>query len=131
MRQRRKPTGYKKFEDFNAFSASEEGWRSKANCLGKQTENFFAASKSPEARRAILICNSCSVSAECLLNALSYQYHGIWGGFTEEERSKIVSLYLDNNLSDLTLEKIKSIKNQLTPVEIKTIRSKDKNNISS
>lgn len=115
MQQRRRPINYKKFEDYNAFSVAEEGWRSQANCKNEDTTIFFAPSKSLEARKALSICQKCPVIDQCLYNALLYQYNGIWGGFTEETRSKIVSLYLNNDLSDITLDQISSIRNQFIP----------------
>lgn len=119
MRQRKRPIGSRKFEDYNAFSASEESWRSKANCKDQDTQIFFAPSKSLEARKALNICASCPVVNECFHNSLIYQYQGIWGGFTEEIRSKIISIYLNNDLSDFTLQKAISIREQFDPISLK------------
>ncbi len=119
MRQRKKPIGHKKFEEYNAFSSSEESWRSKAKCKDQDTQIFFAPSKSLEARKALTICASCPVVNECFYNSLIYQYQGIWGGFTEEVRSKILSMYLNNDLSDFTVEKAALIRKEFDPVFIK------------
>lgn len=119
MRQRKKPIGHKKFEDYNAFSASEESWRSKAKCKDQDTQIFFAPSKSPEARKALSICASCPVVNECFYNSLIYQYQGIWGGFTEEIRSKILSVYLNNDLSDFTLDKAIALRKEFDLISVK------------
>lgn len=119
MRQRKKPIGYKKFEEYNAFSSSEESWRSKAKCKDQDTQIFFAPSKSLETRKALNICNTCPVVNECLYNSLIYQYQGTWGGFTEEIRSKILSVYLDNDLSNFTLEKAVALREEFDPISMK------------
>lgn len=117
----RKPTGYKKLEDFNMISASENGWRLKASCNKKEVDTswFFSPHKSLEARKALLICHSCPVKSDCLYNAIMYQYHGIWGGFTQEARNKIITLYLGNNLTNFTLESAKRIYDEVDSTGIK------------
>lgn len=116
MSSRRKPVGHKKYEDFNAFAAFETKWRAKASCKESDNSIFFAPSKSLEARKALSICASCPVQAECFYSAMIYQYHGIWGGFTHEARSAILSKVLDNDLTDFTFEKAKAIHSELVDV---------------
>jgi hypothetical protein len=48
-----------------------------------------------------------------------YQYHGIWGGFTQEARNKIITLYLGNNLTNFTLESAKRIYDEVDSTGIK------------
>jgi len=66
-------------------------WRSKAACLGKDTELFFPAGSSgpalEQAEQAKTICRQCQVITQCLEWAVATgQNNGIWGGLTEEER---------------------------------------------
>lgn len=66
-------------------------WRSKAACLGEDTELFFPAGSTgralDQAEQAKAICRRCDVSAACLEWALrTGQVDGIWGGLTEEQR---------------------------------------------
>lgn len=116
MSSRRKPVGHKKYEDFNAFAAFETRWRAKAACKDSDNSLFFAPSKSPEARKALSICQKCPVQAECFYSAMIYQYHGIWGSFTQEARSNILSKILNNDLSDFTFEKAKDLHSNLVDV---------------
>jgi|APGre2960657373_1045057.scaffolds.fasta_scaffold02817_3 hypothetical protein len=46
----------------------------------KGTESYGASKK------AINICNECSVLVSCLKYALANETHGIWGGMRESER---------------------------------------------
>ncbi len=103
MSGKKKPLGYKKHEEFNAFSASESRWRSQAVCTVKDTPLFFATSKSSDAKKALSICAGCPVKVECFHNAMLYQYHGIWGGLTQEMRASILSEYLSNDLTGFDL----------------------------
>jgi hypothetical protein len=107
----RKPKGSKKLDDFNIISANENGWRHKASCSSKEVNSnwFFAQPKSPEANRALSVCKNCPVKANCLYDAVMYQYHGIWGGYTQEARNKIIAHYLNNDLTSFTLEQAQQI----------------------
>ena len=107
----RKPKGSKRLDDFNIISANENGWRHKAACSSKEVNSnwFFSQPKSPEANRALNICKNCPVKASCLYDAIMYQYHGIWGGYTKEARNKIIAHYLNNDLTSFTLEQAREI----------------------
>ncbi|MGH8901475.1 MAG: WhiB family transcriptional regulator [Egibacteraceae bacterium] len=66
-------------------------WRSKAACLGEDTELFFPAGTTGRAldqtEQAKATCRRCDVSAACLDWALKTgQDDGIWGGLSEEQR---------------------------------------------
>jgi len=122
LRPRKKPLGHKSFSDYNAFASSEESWRSKAACAKEDTSLFFSPSKSIEAKKALLICSSCPVVDECFHNAMQYQYHGIWGGFTEEARQKILQHLLNNDLTDFTLQRASLIRREFIPVNTPTKR---------
>jgi hypothetical protein len=70
---------------------------------------FFGSPKSSEINIAKDICKKCPVNSSCLQSALTYQYHGIWGGTTEEERTYIIKKVLNNDLSSLDAKQCKKI----------------------
>lgn len=68
-------------------------WMARGACRADNTPDVFfpAGSQTPEARRQIeaakAICDTCPVKNDCLDYALTIgEYHGIWGGTTEDER---------------------------------------------
>jgi WhiB family redox-sensing transcriptional regulator len=77
-----------------ALSIIHETWHLQASCRGPEAQLFFppAVGERREDRdlreaRAKVICNACSVRADCLEFALRVREpHGIWGGLTESER---------------------------------------------
>jgi WhiB family redox-sensing transcriptional regulator len=74
---------------------SEEDWRSKAHCLGKETNWFYPETGVKGYAKQIAdvkaFCRLCKVSAQCLDNAiLNKESFGIWGGLTPKERSNLV-----------------------------------------
>jgi WhiB family transcriptional regulator, redox-sensing transcriptional regulator len=69
-------------------------WRQAAACANVPTETFFPVGLTGEAtiqtRMAKRVCASCPVQPLCLEFSLrTNQDHGIWGGYTEEERRTI------------------------------------------
>lgn len=66
-------------------------WRTQAACAGHSPSLWFPEGSGnahgPATQRALAICRSCPVSADCLDHALTQpEHHGIWGGLTETER---------------------------------------------
>lgn len=108
----KKPLGVKPIEDYDIFSSGELVWRSKALCRNNPsfpTSVFFASPKSADIAKAKSLCSTCSVSSHCLQNAIIYQYDGVWGGTTEDERSYIIKSLFNNDVSDLTLDQCKKL----------------------
>ncbi len=69
-------------------------WRSRAACLSADPELFFPlTSAGPSVRQiaqAKTVCRRCPVRAECLDFALATrQPHGVWGGTSELDRSRM------------------------------------------
>jgi len=124
LRPRKKPIGHKRYEDFNAFASFETKWRAKSACKNEDTSIFFAPSKSNEARKALAVCAKCPVKVECFYSSMIYQYHGIWGGFTQEARSSILSKLLNNDLSNFTFEEAQRLYADLS--EVNSYKTKDK-----
>lgn len=72
-----------------------DDWRSLGACASAQSDLFFPLSSTtvcaPQIAAAKAICARCQVRRQCLGFALrTRQQHGIWGGFTEDERRKEV-----------------------------------------
>ena len=64
----------------------EQDWQSKARCRGLEPEQFFVRG-SAQARRAIRVCERCTVRSECLRYAIENAVDfGVWGGMTERQR---------------------------------------------
>lgn len=99
----KKPTGTRSIEDFDIFNFKDNGWREKAACKNIDTSVFFGSPKSQSISAAKKICKKCSVNSACLKSALTYQYHGVWGNTTEEERSYIIKKILKNDISDIDI----------------------------
>ncbi|MBP7928727.1 MAG: WhiB family transcriptional regulator [Acidimicrobiia bacterium] len=81
----------------------DENWQVRAACRGPETHLFFAPSRferrderSRRERRAKEVCARCSVSSECLQQAMmTAEPFGIWGGQTESERRRVTALQAD------------------------------------
>lgn len=68
-----------------------EDWFSKGNCNGKDTSMFFPdTGDTTTAKKAMTLCKSCPVRAECLAYAINNnEIFGVWGGFTVRRRRKV------------------------------------------
>jgi WhiB family redox-sensing transcriptional regulator len=65
-------------------------WKKESACKDANTNLFFPENGKPPAREALDMCDSCSVSRECLEYALSDpSTQGVWAGTTENFRRKI------------------------------------------
>jgi WhiB family redox-sensing transcriptional regulator len=94
----------KGLRNLTEVTLSETRWKEKASCKDKDTNLFFATPKSDESIIATAICKSCPVRAECFYEALQFGYDGIWGGSNADQRTAIIGVMLDYNLSNLTKE---------------------------
>jgi len=70
-------------------------WRSAGACVSADPDLFFPISLNGRAQEQVKkardVCARCAVRAECLEFALSTgQMHGIWGGATPEERTRLL-----------------------------------------
>lgn len=64
-------------------------WTALALCAETMPDEFFPH-QGASPKRAKMICAACDVRAECLAAALAGREHGVWGGTTEAERSKML-----------------------------------------
>ncbi|MGX7732930.1 WhiB family transcriptional regulator [Rhodococcus sp. 2H158] len=72
-------------------------WQLHAACRDADAATFFhpdnerGEARTDRVRAAKRICQSCPVRTQCLRHALEAgERHGIWGGFSEEERRVLV-----------------------------------------
>lgn len=68
-----------------------DDWRERANCIHVENkEIFFADSRTIEGSKdielAVGLCITCPVRVPCLKDGID-QHHGVWGGYTQEERA--------------------------------------------
>lgn len=69
--------------------AGRDGWKQQAACRGAAATVFYADTDA-SARAAQAICARCTVRSHCLQVALrNNERHGVWGGLTERERSRL------------------------------------------
>lgn len=101
--------GVRDFADFNYSSYSETKWRLKASCRNADTSVFFGSPKSENIAKAKKLCSVCPVSHNCLQSALQFQYYGVWGNTTEDERNYITKEIYKNDVSNVTLSYCKVI----------------------
>ena len=78
------------------MGAAETYWRAAAACRYCDPDLFFPVSAAgPAANQAATakaVCGQCPVRSQCLDFALSSrQAYGIWGGLTEQERSRLLA----------------------------------------
>jgi WhiB family redox-sensing transcriptional regulator len=68
---------------------TDGSWRLYARCAETDPEAFFPG-KGESSRSAKRVCAGCTVRAECLEYALTYDVRfGIWGGVSERERRRM------------------------------------------
>jgi WhiB family transcriptional regulator, redox-sensing transcriptional regulator len=69
----------------------QEEWKLQALCTDTDPELFFPEQgEEGKKKAAIRICQSCPVRQECLRWAFrTGEKHGIWGGLTSVQRSRI------------------------------------------
>lgn len=69
-------------------------WRDEALCAQEDSEEIDFHSEDPEVvSKALAMCGECPVKRECLSFALnSYERFGVWGGRTEVELRKALSI---------------------------------------
>jgi WhiB family transcriptional regulator, redox-sensing transcriptional regulator len=71
-------------------SATRTEWMTAARCREHDPDVFFARGAA-QSRRAVRICGSCPVRAECLRYAIEHGIDfGVWGGMTERQRRRYV-----------------------------------------
>lgn len=67
-------------------------WSKNAACRGLDPDLFFPV-KGEKTDEAKAVCEDCPVQEECLEYAVKKrEKHGIWGGASERERRKIITV---------------------------------------
>jgi WhiB family transcriptional regulator, redox-sensing transcriptional regulator len=76
----------------SAVTFRSAGWQRAAACRSADPELFFpvaAGGRSlQQAERAKAVCRMCIVRRQCLQYAIAGGEEGVWGGMTEEERTR-------------------------------------------
>ena len=74
-------------------------WQRLGLCRGRDSTQFFhpdgerGASRGRREAAAKAVCRACPVRAQCAAQALSsHEPYGVWGGFTEAERLRLLAL---------------------------------------
>ncbi|WP_254593037.1 WhiB family transcriptional regulator [Prescottella equi] len=83
--------------------AEQWDWQLSAACRDVDPAVFYSADNErgePRAKRersAKQVCRQCPVRAQCLKYALdARERHGIWGGYTEDERKELIAALTDS-----------------------------------
>lgn len=80
-------------------------WQRRGACRGHDAAQFFhpdgerglARSRREQAAKAV--CQHCPVRAECAAHALTVrEAYGVWGGFTEAERMRLLAIGVADDL---------------------------------
>jgi WhiB family transcriptional regulator, redox-sensing transcriptional regulator len=78
---------------------SPQDWRVRGACRGRDLTQFYPGENEPRSRvrlkeaQAKAMCRRCPVRPECAALALAtHERHGIWGGFTTQERMRLLVL---------------------------------------
>ena len=87
-------------------------WRLSAACRDEPLERFFPITK-PVAD-TVALCESCSVRVDCIMDALSDDMVGIWGGLGYEARKAFAGMTAEEIESALIPASVQVESNQLT-----------------
>jgi WhiB family redox-sensing transcriptional regulator len=86
-------------------SAEVWDWQRYGACRGHDSAQFFhpdgerGSSRTRREAAAKSICRTCPVRAECAAHALaSREPYGVWGGFTESERLRLLAHGCEDDL---------------------------------
>src|SRR6188768_3121619 len=87
-----------------SVSAGALTWKNDALCAepGHNTNDWFpsGAGAHKAGRRAVAVCDQCSVQRECLHYAITLNLEGVWGGTTLEERRRLIRQEAKRRLSE-------------------------------
>src|SRR6266545_2599831 len=64
-------------------------WRERAECLGRDTDEFYPEADVPRISDPKDRCAFCPVARSCLASALLHDEEGVWGRTTEAERDEL------------------------------------------
>lgn len=83
--------------DLPGASFASWAWQEDGLCRERDEHLFVgpdregAAARRRRERRATVVCRACPILLRCRTHALSVpEPHGVWGGLTEQERSRIL-----------------------------------------
>ncbi|MDV6230543.1 WhiB family transcriptional regulator [Rhodococcus cercidiphylli] len=68
-------------------------WQLRASCRGRPSDTFFGEDESPTGEHEVAakkICSSCPVISACREHAVrTREPHGVWGGLSPSERTRL------------------------------------------
>lgn len=102
--------------DIEDICSIDSTWRENALCKDNPDfiiDDFFMVSITKKNIKKVLeinaLCRQCPVSAECLHEALMFNYDGIWAGTTPRQRKVYIQLNRNSTVEGLTIEEAKQI----------------------
>lgn len=92
----------KPFEQPEKKQRQRVDWEAEANCLTSKSNIFFPENRGRPRKTPAYksVCGSCPVVYECLNYAIVHDEKGTWGGYTENDRARLVK-YFPIFVSDL------------------------------
>lgn len=119
-RQRKKTAGLLDLTNINHFAQLDVSWRDDAACRNLDTielHHFFHTSVNRKTIATISriqeLCGSCPVAANCLHEALMFNYEGYWAGFNRKQRNAYLRAERNNSVEDLTVAECRDILDNL------------------
>lgn len=107
-------------------------WRESAFCLQVKADTalFFAMNAENKAMshavKALSICQRCTVKANCLYEAIKFNYDGVWGGTVYRQRLYFVRNHLNNDINNLTMENTQEFLQMATVQNVRLTGKKSK-----
>ena len=84
-----------------------DDWRDSAACKGRSIDDFFPVTITKtnidSIRSIYALCSICPVATECLYEAITSSYDGIWAHTTYKQRQSYVRHVLDNNFENFSI----------------------------
>lgn len=112
----RKIKGVIDFNDLEEIEKIDFTWRRQALCRNNPDfimDDFFYVAVTKKNIQKVLqinaLCRSCPVAANCLYEALIFNYDGVWAGTTLRQRRTYLQVKRDFSVENLTLEECEKI----------------------
>jgi virulence-associated protein VapD len=123
INRRRKIHGVLDMMNVNNFSEFDTSWRELALCKDRHdfvTDDFFYVTITRKNIHRILaiqeLCKQCPVAANCLHEAMMFNYDGCWAGYTNQQRTAYIRSERYNSVQGLTVDECASILAHLNTV---------------
>lgn len=111
-----KIVGQRDLTNFNHLADLDHSWREQGSCyrgVTYPTEAFFFTSITRfninQIRDIQNMCNECPVAANCLYEAMLFNYDGMWAGFLPQQRVAYIRHQRASSLEGLTVAECQQI----------------------